>query len=432
MHSSESLRNELYGDVDRLAAEHQNELVAMRHDIHAHPELSNREERTAGVVADHLHALKLDEIRTGIAGHGVVGVLRGGLPGDRVIALRADMDALPVKETSGVDFASTVVDDGYPGGPFPVAHACGHDCHTATIATTATVLSTLRARLPGTVLFVFQPAEEGPPVGETGGAQAMLDQGALADPEPTMVFGMHVAPFPKGFVGCRVGNQFAGSCLVRITIRGVQVHASMPWMGVDPMPVAAEIVSGAGQLCRQIPAADPITVTIGHIEDVGRFNIIPGQVVLSGTIRCSIDSDMVEIRRRLSRMAENTARAYGCTATVEYLQNVPPVHNTQAWMDAAMPTLERVVGKHSIVHTPPVLGYDDVSVFVNTFGGLYLNYGVQDVRMDPVTSVAPVEGGRGMAPNHNPAFYADDAALETSVRIHANVAIDHLSGALAI
>src|SRR5262245_33491041 len=168
-------RETLYGEVDRLASQYHDELVALRHHIHAHPELSNREEKTAALVAERLRSFGLDEVRTGIAGHGVVGVLRGRLPGDRVIALRADMDALPVRETAEVEFASRVVDETYPGGPFPVAHACGHDCHMATVVTTAHILSEIRDQLPGTVLFVFQPAEEGAPVEEIGGAQPMLD-----------------------------------------------------------------------------------------------------------------------------------------------------------------------------------------------------------------------------------------------------------------
>ena len=261
----------LYADLDRAVAEHVADLIAIRRDLHAHPELSNREARTASLVAAHLAAHGLDEVRVGIAGHGVVGVLRGGRPGDRVIALRADMDALPVRETTDLDFASTVVDHTYPGGPVPVAHACGHDCHTATVLIAASVLGGLRERLPGTVLFVFQPAEEGPPVDETGGARAMLDAGALAEPAPTMVFGMHVSPFPIGHVAYRAGNQFAASCLVRVVVRGVQAHGSQPWTGVDPMPAAAAIITGAAQLYRQVPAWNPVTVSFGHVHDVGRF-----------------------------------------------------------------------------------------------------------------------------------------------------------------
>lgn len=415
--------------ADRLSAAARPALVDLRHHLHAHPELSNREVKTAALVAEHLRSLGLDEVRTDIAGHGVVGVLRGGLPGDRVIALRADMDALPVKETSGVEFASTAVDESYPGGPFPVAHACGHDCHTATVLSSATVLAEMREELPGTVLFLFQPAEEGPPVDETAGAQAMFDAGCLADPEPTMVFGMHVAPLPKGYVGYRVGNTYAASCLVRVVVSGVQTHGSMPWMGVDPMPAAAEIISGSGQLYRQLPAYNPISVSFGHVDDVGRFNIIGERVTLWGTIRCVIESDMPDVQARLRRLAEHAAMSYGCTAEVAFLQDVPAVNNTQEWIDAALPTVRRVVGAESVIEIPPALGYDDVSVFINAYGGLYLNFGVQD-SVVVGQGLVPEEGGRGVVPNHNPAFYADDESLVDSLRVHVHVAIDHLLGVI--
>ncbi|MYV99333.1 amidohydrolase [Streptomyces sp. SID3343] len=267
---------DLYEDIDRRAAAIAPQVIVWRHHVHANPELSNREKDTAAYITDKLRALGLDEVRTNIAGHGVVGVLRGGKPGDRVIALRADIDALPMPDESGVDFASNVVDHDYPGGPFPVSHACGHDCHVAMLLGAATVLAGVRENLSGTVLFVFQPAEEGPPVDETGGAQAMLDAGAPADPEPTMVFGMHVAPAPKGVIAYRVGNQYAASCLVEITISGEGVHGSSPWLGVDPMPAAGSIITGVGRLYRQVPAYDPVTVSIGHVEDEGRFNHNPG------------------------------------------------------------------------------------------------------------------------------------------------------------
>lgn len=421
----------VYDRVDRLVDEQTDRLVALRRTLHRDPELSNREAKTARLVAEHLRDLGLDEVRTGIAGHGVVGVLRGGLPGERVIALRADMDALPIREASGVDFASTVVDETYPGGPFPVAHACGHDCHTAIVLTTATVLAGVRERLPGTALFVFQPAEEGPPVDEEGGAKAMLDAGALADPEPTMVFGMHVSPFPKGTVGYRVGTTYAASCLVKVVVTGAGVHGSTPWLGVDPMPAAATIVTGSAQLYRQVPGWDPVTISFGHVEDRGRFNTIGDTVTLWGTIRCVVDADMAEIQGRLRRLAEQTAASYGCSASVEYLQAVPALENTAEWIDAALPTLHRVLGRERVVEVPPTLGYDDVSEFVNAFGGLYLLYGVQETRIDG-GQLVPLDDGRGLAPNHSPRFYADDGSLADSVRIHANVAIDHLQGTLTV
>jgi amidohydrolase len=420
----------LYAEFDRQAAAVESQVIEWRHHFHRHPELSNREVGTARMVADRLTSLGLDEVRTGISGHGVVGVLKGGEPGGRVIALRADTDALPVKEDSGEDFASTVVDQDYPGGPFPVAHACGHDGHTAMLLGAATVLAGMRDRLPGTVLFVFQPAEEGAPAGEESGARVMIAEGACADPVPTMAFGMHVCPLPNGYVGYRVGNQFGASCMVKITISGEQVHGSTPWMGTDPMPAAGAITVGIGQLYRQVPAYHPVTVSIGHVEDVGRFNIIGHSVTLWGTIRCSVEEDMAEVRKRLATLAEHTAAAYNCTAATEFLQDVPAVHNLKKWVDAAMPTLERTVGAERVFVTDPTLGYDDVSEFVNTYGGLYLMLGAQDAQLTDDGKVVPSPGGRGLVPNHSPRFYVNDDALLTGVRLHCHVAYDHLTGGL--
>ena len=415
--------------IDAAAIAVESKVIDWRHHIHANPELSNREAATAAFVTEHLRSQGLDEVRTGIAGHGVVGVLHGGIPGDRVMALRADMDALPVRETSGVDFASCVVDNDYPGGPFPVSHACGHDCHTAMLMGAAEVLASVRAELAGTVLFVFQPAEEGPPVDEDGGAQAMLDAGALDDPAPTMVFGMHVGPAPKGVVGYSVGTTYSASVLLKITITGKQVHGSTPWGGIDPMPVAAEIISATGQIYRQVPATDPMTISIGHVEDQGRFNIIGGQVTLWGTIRAVHQRTMDDVRKRITRTAEHIASAYGASAETVFLQAVPSLDNTPAWLDAGLPTLRRVAGESNVIEIPPQLGYDDVSVFVKKYGGLYPILGVQDVEIVD-GQVRPTEGGRGLVVNHNPAFYADDATLTTGVRLLTHVAVDHLAGLL--
>lgn len=425
--TSPSELDEIRARIDAAATAAGPKVIEWRHHIHAHPELSNREAATAAFVADHLRSLGLDEVRTGIAGHGVVGVLGGGRPGDRVMALRADIDALPVRETSGVDFASTVVDNDYPGGPFPVSHACGHDCHTAMAMGAAEVLAGMRADLAGTVLFVFQPAEEGPPVDEDGGAQAMLDAGALDDPAPTMVFGMHVGPVPKGVVCYSVGTTYSASVLLKITITGKQVHGSTPWGGIDPMPVAADIIAATGQIYRQIPATDPMTLSIGHVEDQGRFNIIGGQVTLWGTIRAVHQYTMDDVQARITRMADHIASAYGASAETVFLQPVPPVDNTPAWLSAGLPTLRRVVGDSHVIEIPPQLGYDDVSVFVKKYGGLYLMLGVQDTELVD-GQLRPQDGGRGLVVNHNPAFYADDATLTTGVRLLSHVAVDHLAG----
>ncbi|WP_067828049.1 M20 metallopeptidase family protein [Nocardia inohanensis] len=421
----------IHDELDSGAKAVADQVVRWRRHLHQHPELSNREVDTAALIADHLNSLSLDEVRTGIAGHGVVGVLKGGLPGDRVIALRGDIDALPVPDLCGVPFASHVVDENYPGGPFPVSHACGHDCHTAMLMGAATVLAGVREKLPGTVLFVFQPAEEGPPVGEKGGAREMLAEGALDHPAPTMAFGFHVTPYPKGYIGYRVGNQFGASCLIKIVITGQQVHGSTPWMGIDPMPAAGAILTGIGQIYRQVSAFDPVTVSIGHVEDVGRFNIIGQTVTLWGTVRCSVEADMGEVQRRVRTLAANSAQAYNSSATVEFLQDVPAVHNEAAWVEAGLPTFRRVAGEDRVVRTGATLGYDDVSEFVNKYGGLYVTLGVQDAELNDDGLPVPIPGGRGLFMNHNPHFYADDDTLITGVRLHSQVAFDHLDGALS-
>lgn len=409
------------------------EVIAWRHHVHRFPELSNRESLTAALVADHLRSLDLDDVRTGIAGHGVVGVLRGRAAADererRVVALRADMDALPLREESGEPFASTVVDETYPGGPFPVAHACGHDCHVAMLMGAASVLADVRDRLPGTVLFVFQPAEEGPPLGEDGGASAMERAGALADPAPTMVFGMHVGPMPIGWVGYGVGNFYAASAIVRIVVTGVGAHASTPWRGVDPLPVAADIILQLAQVYRQVAATKPVTVSVSEVTTHGRHNVIGDTVELLGTVRCSLDADMPKIQRRVERIALHLAQAHGCTAQTTFHQAVPAVNNAPEWVHAALPTIEDVVGADCVLDVPGTLGYDDVSVFINRFGGVYVTLGCQEVVVVD-GALRPIPGGRGLAPNHNSKFYAVDDVLEVGVRLHARVAADHLFGVL--
>lgn len=405
--------------IDQLTEQVAPYVTGWRHWLHQHPELSNRETRTASYIARHLRALKLDEVRTGVAGHGVVGVLNGGKRGDRVMALRADIDALPVTETSGEEFASTMTDSTYPGGPYPVAHACGHDCHAAMLMGAAGVLAQLRDELPGTVLFVFQPAEEGPPPGERGGAALMEAEGALCDPVPTMVYGHHVAPLPTGYVGYRTGNQYGASCLVKIVVTGERS---------DPMPPAARIICAMDELYRQAGAFDPITISIGHLEDTGRFNVIGDHVTLWGTIRCTAEPDLTKVQRVIARTADHTARAHRCTATTDFLNEVPAVHNDPAWLDAALPTLREVAGQDRVVHTPATRGHDDVSVFVNKYGGLYVMLGCQDGEYSDDGELRPIPDGRGLVANHNPAFYADDSVLATGVRLHAAMAMGHLSG----
>ncbi|MDO4412094.1 M20 family metallopeptidase [Cutibacterium sp.] len=418
-------RAQLLADLDRRASETGPDMISWRHHLHAHPELSNREENTASFIAKTLQQMGIDDIRTGIAGHGVVGILRGGQSGDGVIVLRADIDALPVPDESGVDFASREVDHDYPGGPFPVSHACGHDCHTAMLLGAMRVLSEQTDRLPGTVVSVFQPAEEGAPVNEIGGAKAMLEAGALDGLNPTMAFGMHVQPQPKGTVSIRSGNQFAASCMMRITVTGEQVHASTPWAGHDPMPAVGAILTGIGQIYRRNDATDPMTISVGHVEDVGRFNVVGGKVTLWGTIRSLSDTVMARAQQQVRDLAEGSAAAMGCRAEVDFLQPVPAVTNTPEWVEAVTGSLTDVVGADNVFEPHPTLGYDDVSEFINAFGGVYVGLGVQDTHFVD-GQLQPVDGGRGGVPNHHPAFYADDETLVTGVRLHSHVAVDHL------
>ncbi|MDO8150531.1 M20 family metallopeptidase [Isoptericola sp. b408] len=419
-------------DVRALIDDHaravEQDVISWRHTLHEHPELPNREEKTAAMVARHLTGLGFDTVRTGVAGHGVIGVLHGG-DGDRVMGLRADMDALPVKELQDVPFRSTVVDEDYPDGPFPVAHMCGHDVHTAVLMGAASVLAGLREHLPGTVKMIFQPAEEGPPITEDGGADLMVRDGALENPRPDMMFVLHTSPFPAGMLNYSAGHALASSDYLSIRVEGQGVHGSTPWMGKDPMPVAAEIITALGQVYRQVPANDAMTISIGKVVDSGRFNVIGDGVELIGTIRVLQDEILDDVHARVDRIASHVAAAHGLTATTTFRQHVPSVHNDPAWLDRILPTARRVMGDKHVQPSPPTLGYDDASLFVNPVGGAYMLLGGQDTEVAD-GRLQPVDGGRGLWPNHNPHFYFDDGVLVDGVRLHSHVTYDFLTGAI--
>ena len=421
-----------HASIDQLASKVQRKVIRFRHDFHKNPELSNREFRTAKKVADHLRSLGLDEVHTDIAPTGVVGLLKGGKGGDKVIALRADMDALPVEETAPVPFKSTKIDKKFPGGPFPVAHSCGHDAHTAMLMGAAEVLAQMRDDLPGTVMFVFQPAEEGPPVGEPFGAEAMLDAGVFDKLKPDCCFGMHTSPLPANYVGYVRGpeSQLAASAVFKIHIQGKQVHGSTPWMGLDPLPVLATINDGVAQIYRQVDANEPITISIGKIDTVGRTNIIGDYLDAWGTVRCVHERIMGDVKSRIERVVEYAAKVHGLTASIEYYQDTPPIVNDPKWVDAFMPSLERVAGDGKIVQMEPVLGYDDVSQFIRAVGGMYVVVGSQNTKFGADHTLAPVKKGDplgGPVPNHNPGYYVLDETMQTGVRLHCHVAVDHLT-----
>src|SRR6185295_15226913 len=312
----------LAAEVDRRSAQVAGKVLAWRRDIHQHPELSNRETRTADLVANHLRSLGL-EVRTGVAHTGVVGVLRGGKPGP-VVALRADMDALPVTEEVDVPFASKVRTT-YDGKEVGVMHACGHDAHVAVLLGVAQVLSRLKADLPGTIEFLFQPAEEGPPAGEEGGARLMIKEGAFRDPKPEVIFGLHVTPnFEVGQIGWRTGGMLAGADGLRIVVHGRQTHAAYPWRGVDPIVVASQIVLGLQTIAsRQIDITEaPALITIGKIDGGVRENIIPDDVVMLGTIRYLGPGMEKDIQDRIKRTATSIAESAGAKAEVTIEERV--------------------------------------------------------------------------------------------------------------
>ncbi len=392
-------------------------VVAWRRDLHEHPELGNREFRTAGIVADHLKALGLDEVRTGVAHTGVVGVLKGALPGP-VVALRADMDALPVTEEVDVPFASKVRTQ-WNGEDAGVMHACGHDCHVAILMGVAEVLAGLRAQLRGTVKFIFQPAEEGAPEGEEGGAKLMIAEGALENPMPQAIFGLHVTAFlGVGTVGYRPGPTMASTDKFKITVHGKQTHGAAPWMGVDPIVTAAQVVLGLQTVVSRGVniAREPAIVTVGMIRGGLRENIIPDEVEMRGTIRAFDEAMQEDIHERVTTLAESVARGSRAGCTVCIKKQYPVTINDPALTEAMVPTLDRVAGPGKLALIPKVMGAEDFSFFQRVIPGLFVFIGVTPEGIDPEKAYS----------NHSPKFFADERGLEIGVRTLAHLACDFL------
>ncbi len=409
----------LDAEIDRRAAAVTDSVVAWRRDIHQHPELSNRETRTAAFVADRLRALGF-EVRTGVAHTGVVAVLRGGKPGP-VVALRADMDALPVTELVDLPFASKARAI-YNGQDVGVMHACGHDTHVAILLGVATVLAGVRQQLPGTVKFLFQPAEEGAPAGEEGGAALMIKEGALENPKPDAVFGLHAWPYRVGTLSVRPGGAMASSDALHIVVHGRQTHGAQPWRGVDPIVVSAQIVLALQTIAsRQIDlTAAPAIITIGSIQGGVRNNIIPDSVVMLGTIRAFDPAMRTDIHARIKRSAEAIAQSAGATAQVWIEEGYPVTWNDPALTERMRATLRRVVGDSGLTLAPPQTPAEDFSLYQQAVpgGGMFFFLGITPKGQDPALA----------APNHSPHFFADEAALPIGVRAMAHLAVDYLTG----
>jgi amidohydrolase len=400
--------------IDRDAVQVTPKVIAWRRDFHQHPELGNREVRTSGIVADHLRSLGL-EVRTGVAKTGVVGVLRGGKPGP-VVALRADMDALPVTEETDLPFKSTVTTD-YNGRQVGVMHACGHDAHTAILMGTATVLAGMKADLPGTVVFIFQPAEEGAPAGEEGGAEVMVAQGVLDNPKVEAVFGLHVFPFDTGGIWVRPGGFMAGGDTVRIVVRGRQTHGAQPWDGVDPIVVASQIVLGLQTIVsRQVNLTTaPAVLTLGMIEGGNRTNIIPDEVRLAGTLRTFDKAMRLEIMDKVRRTATNIAAAGGATADVSFTQGNVVTFNDPKLTAKMEATLRRVATGPFDANPPVLMPSEDFSQYQLKVPGVFFQLGVCPAGTDP----------KAREPNHSPRFTVDETALVTGVRALASLVVDY-------
>jgi amidohydrolase len=405
-------------DIDRRVSAVMPQVITWRRDFHEHPELGNREFRTQKIVADYLRSLGMD-VRTDIAKTGVVGVLRGGKPGG-VVALRSDMDALPVAEQVDLPFKSTVRST-YAGQDVGVMHACGHDAHMAMLMGAATVLAGMRAELPGTVKFLFQPAEEGPPPGERGGAVLMIEDGALANPAPTAIFGLHVWPEEAGKLSFKPGAEMSMADGLSIIVKGKQTHGAQPWKGVDPVVVSAEIVTALQSItARQTDiTVAPAVVTVATINGGVRGNIIPDSVVMTGTIRTFDKAMRADIHMRIKRTAELIAQASGATATVAFggASGSSPVYNDPALLARMMPTITRVAdGK--INPNAVWMPSEDYALYQQKIPGLFLFLGVNKAGVKPDDAAA----------NHSPYFFVNEDALPVGVKALAGLAFDYLAG----
>ncbi|KRG68234.1 N-acyl-L-amino acid amidohydrolase [Stenotrophomonas terrae] len=412
-------RPEVAAAANRL----QQQVVDWRRDFHTHPELSNREERTAAKVAERLRAMGLSP-KTGVAVHGVVAIIKGGLPGPK-IALRADMDALPVTEQTGLPFASKATAE-YRGEQVGVMHACGHDAHTATLLGVADALVAMRDKLPGEVMLIFQPAEEGAPPPERGGAELMLKEGLFKDFKPEAVFGLHVfSSVQAGQIAVRGGPLMAASDRFGITVNGRQTHGSAPWNGVDPIVAASDLIGTAQTIVsrRVNLSKQPAVVTFGAIKGGIRYNIIPDSVEMVGTIR-TFDPDMrKQIFADLRNVAEHTAAAHGATAVTDIYEKDgnPATVNDPALTARMLPSLQAVVGKDNVYEPPLQMGSEDFSLYAQQVPSMFFFVGSTGAGIDPATAPS----------NHSPRFLLDEKALDVGLRALLQVSLDYLHGGKA-
>jgi amidohydrolase len=397
---------DLVAQVETLARDVTPKVVQWRREIHAHPELGNHEERTSRLVAEQLRAMGVDTIKTGVAHHGVVALIRGRLPGP-VVALRADMDALPIREQTGLPFASQ--NEG-------VMHACGHDAHTAILLGAAQILVRLRDSLPGSVKLIFQPAEEGVPRGETGGARQMVAEGVLRDPPVAAIFGLHVFPdVDSGKLAYRTGSLLAAVDRFQVTIIGQQSHAGMPWQGVDPIIATAHILTALQTIrSRHTDARQPVVVSVGLVQAGTAWNIIPGQATFEGTVRTHDPETRRQVAEWFTRIVRDTATAHGATALIHYEDYGPAVRNDAELGKRMRPTLGVAAGAKNVVEAEPMMGGEDFAHYSEQVPGFFFFLGVRNPALGAVH------------PLHTPQMRIDEAALPLGVRAMVLLAIDYL------
>jgi amidohydrolase len=397
------------------------QVVAWRRDIHEHAELSNRETRTGALVAAHLRSLGF-EVRDNVAKTGVVAVLRGGRPGP-VVALRADMDGLPVLEATGLAFASKQMSE-YMGNPVPVTHACGHDAHVAMLLGAASVLANMKSRIPGTIVFIFQPAEEGPPPGEEGGAPLMIKEGALANPAPSAIFGIHVVPGIPGNIYYRPGGFMAGSDRYEIKLTGKQTHGAMPWAGIDIISLQAAIVQDFNRLAARTVdvTATPTVLTVATVHGGVRNNIIPENLEMTGTLRTFDRAQRLQIQERMRQSVTSLAAAYGARADIIFNRGDvdggnPVTTNDPALARSTFASLEEAAGVGKVdINANPVTGAEDFAAYQLRIPGVFYHLGASK---DGVTVA-------NTPPNHSPYFDVNEAVLPLGVRAHVLTAIRFL------
>lgn len=396
-------------------SEIEQKVIQWRRHFHQNPELSNREFNTAKKITEHLQSLGI-ETQTGVAKTGVVGILKGGKPG-KVVALRADIDALPVTERNDLAFKSEVTTQ-FLGQETGVMHACGHDTHTAILMGVAEILAQHRQEISGTVKFIFQPAEEGPPPGEEGGAKLMIKEGVLKNPDVDAIFGLHInSGTPVGDIRYKPGGTMAAVERFVVTVEGKQTHGSAPWTGVDPIYISAKIIDGFQSIIsRESPLVkEAAVITVGKISAGVRFNIIPESAEMIGTVRTLDPSMRAMIMRRMNEMAEGIAKTYGGKASIEWQNNTVITYNDPELTSQMLPSLQTVAGADHVVLTKATTGGEDFSYFQEEVPGFYFFLG----GMTP--------GNEEPYPHHTPDFYIDEGGLLLGVKALTQLSMDYLN-----